>query len=364
MSLAVRQDNGLPFRADLEVGMGCVLHTVHPVLAGAEHNIVSVGRDCRVIREAPFQRLTLIVAQSQARQGNLTVCSVIKFDPVAQFVVIIPQAGDWIRHHLVDDNGAVGYGDALPVHPVAFLGVFITGAEPGNHFKSVHRQRIAFIAGHDRIFAAVNQVSVLIVQIYRLDGAGKLEFGVECLIDISLVGVVAEHHHPAVSFQADIGEQEFDPVSPIAQAQAFQVDNMIRTVPDLNPVGIFAVFVRHSGIVGGHDLTDHQSIIRTDDLASVVPDQTGFRSDGIGRATGRLLRCNQDHDRNQRSKTGQENKVHPDLPAAQFSGTGNRTASLGIRILIHGFPLLPDNYKSYKLYHKEQLSANSCTSLT
>ena len=160
------------------------------------------------------------------------------------------------------------------------------------------------------------------------------------------VGVVTEYHHPAVRRQADIGEQETDPVSPVAQADALQADGPVRTVPDLDPVGIFTVLVRHGGIVGGHDLADHQAVIHTLRFIFAVSHQAGLCGAGIGCPALRLLGRHQNEQHHQRDETGHDDKVHPGLSAAQFRGAGSRTASLHIRVFFHTLPLLPKTHKS------------------
>ena len=340
MALAVRQDDRLVFRADPEVGVRRVLDPVHPVLAGAQHQVVTAGGNLRAVREAPLERFPLVVAQPQALQGKIPVGRVVQLDPVAQLVLVVPQAGHGIRHDLVDHDAPVFHRDALAVLPVPFLGVFEPGTEPGHIFESAVRQGPAFVAGHDRVFAAVDQISVRIIKVYRLSDTAQLELRVESPVRIALVGVVAEHDHPSVCLQADIREQETDPVSLVAQAQTLEIDRMIGAVPDLDPVGIVAVLIRHCGGVGGHDLADYKSGIGAQVFMPAAFHHAGLCSGGIGCPADRFLRRDNDQYHDHGGNAEQQEEVHSGFPAAQFGCPGSGTAPLGIRIFFHPASLL------------------------
>ena len=228
MALAVAQDNRLVFSADPEIGMVYVRHVpVLPVFPGAEHEIVPVGRDHGAVREPPLQRPFLVVAQRKHIQLDIMIGGIAKFDPVDQLVLVIPQARQRVRHHFVDDHRSVGHGDAFPVGPVAFLGVLKSRAEPGNVGKSVLSQAPAFIAGHDRVFAAVDQIGVRVIQIYGFAQAAQLELRVEGQVYVCLVLVVAVDDRPSVRQQRDRREQELDAGAVVAQAHALQVDLVV-----------------------------------------------------------------------------------------------------------------------------------------
>ena len=179
----------------------------------------------------------------------------------------------------------------------------------------------------------------------------------EGTVDRSLVGFVAENDGPFIRRQIDFREKEADPVSFIAQADMLQVDCPVGTVPDLDPVTVLTVFIGHGSLIGRHNLTDHQSVIGADNLVLFALHQAGLGRGGIGRAVIRLFRRDEHQQDEHRDKTGQQDKVHPALPAAKLCCSGNRTASLVIRFPIHASPSLSVSHKSCKVYHKLYLTA-------
>ena len=282
VALAVAQDDRLVLRADAEVRVPNVGHVpVLPVLPAAEHKIVSVRRNHRAVREPPFQRPLLVVAQCEIAQRDVVARGVPKLNPVHQFVVVVPQPRHRVCHHFVDDHAAIGHGDALPVGLVPFLRVRVSRAEPCNALVFVPDQRPALVAGHDGIFNAVDQVGVRIVKENRLAKAAQLEFRVERKVHARLVFVVAVYDGSAVRRQRNRREKEFDARSVVAQANALQVNLMVRTVPDLDPVRISARLVRNRRFVRGHDLADPKALVsrgqfcRSFHFAAVRPDGPG-----------------------------------------------------------------------------------------
>ena len=311
---------------------------VHPVLSAAVHHIVASRRDHRPVREPPFQRPALVVAQGVVAQGNRPASGVIQLDPVYELVLVIPQSRDGVRHHLVDDHRAVGYRHAFPVLQMPLLRVGIPGAVPAHVFESRLRQRPALVAGHDGILAAVDQVCVGIVKIYRLPHAAQLEFRVEWPAGVALVRVAAEYDDPPVRLQVHRRKQESDAVPPVAQSHPLQVDGILRRVPDFHPVGIVTVLVRHRGGVAGHNLADHQSAVGAQPLLS-AGHLSVLRPHGIGRPPDGLLGGNQHQQHSRRRQNDQCNHVPPGASAPHPGGAGSRPASRSRLILHSASPL-------------------------
>ena len=248
--------------ADGKVGVADAGSAVVAILAGAEHDVVPVGSDHRVLGETPLEGPVFLVAEGVVFQADHLVGGVVQLNPVAELPVLVGEPREGVRHHFVDDNGAVGDGGG---HPVAFgprLGVFIPGADVGDLGPgAVGQQRPGGIAGHDGGGHLVDGVGAGVEQIHRLSHGGQLELGVEGLARLRLVGVVTVDHRALPGLQGYVGEQEANGVAPVGQAHTGQADVPVGAVPHFHPVGVFALVVGDAALVGGHQLADAQAVI-------------------------------------------------------------------------------------------------------
>ena len=315
-AVVVRQYDGIVLGADFEIGMGHAGGAVRPILAGAEHHIVPVGRHHRALGEAPLEGLVFLVAQGVVVQADGAVGGVVQFNPVAQLAILVGQAGDGVGHDFVDDQRAVGHHAFRDVGLVPRLGVFIPGAVQGGGGEAAVHQGPAFIPAHDGAGGLVDQVGVGVEQVHRLSHGGQLEFGMIGPAGLGGVGVRAEHHHPLVRLQRHVGEQEADGIVPVAQAHVFQADGRVRAVPHLHPVAVIAVLVGHGGLVGGHHFADDQALIGGADAGSRALHMAVRGAGGVGCPGNGILRAHQHNQRHQRDK---DNQRHHHADAALFS---------------------------------------------
>ena len=325
-AVVVRQHDGVMLGADFEIGMGHTGGAVRPILAGAEHHIVPVGRHHRALGEAPLEGLVFLVAQGVVVQADGAVGGVVQFNPVAQFAFLVGQAGDGVSHDLVDNQRAVRHHALRDVGLVSCLSVFIPGAVQGGGGEGTVHQGPAFVPAHDGAGGLVDQVSVRVEQVHRLSHGGQLEFGMIGLAGLSGVGIRAEHHHPLVRLQRHVGKQEADGIVPVAQAHVLQADGHVRAVPYLHPVAIIAVLVGYGGLVGGHHFADDQALIGGAHTGSSAPHMAVRGAGSVGRPGNGVFGAHQHNQRHQRDKDNQRHN-HADaalssLPAILRLGRG------------------------------------------
>ena len=303
--MIVSQHNGVMLGADFEIGMGHAGGAFRPILPGAEHHIVPMGRHHRALGEAPLEGLVFLVAQGVIVQADGAVGGVVQLNPVAQLAVLVGQAGDGVSHDLVDDQRAIGHHAFRDVRLVSRLGVFIPGTVQGGGREAAVHQGPAFIPAHNGAGGLVDQVGVGVEQVHRLSHGGQLEFGMIGPAGLGGVGVRAEHHHPLVRLQRHVGEQEADGIVPVAQAHVFQTDGRVRAVPHLHPVAVIAVLVGHGGLVGGHHFADDQALIGSAYAGCRALHMAVCGAGGVGRPGNGILGAHQHNHRHQRGKGNQ-----------------------------------------------------------
>ena len=112
---------------------------------------------------------------------------------------------------------------------------------------------------------------------------------------------------------------------------AFHVDVVVGAVVNFQPVRKIAVFVRHGGIVGAHDLADDQSFVL-----------------GVPNMTARLFGKDQIHQRQQRYEDQKKRQVRQVFILALFRSVVPRRAAFGLSrgIILHAQGLLSFLYVS------------------
>ena len=117
-------------------------------------------------------------------------------------------------------------------------------------------QNITLVGRHGGGNHFVDQVHIRIVQIEVIARGRNLELAVEGLGGVQLIGLIREHKHIAARFEHVGRKRKRNPISPVGQHHAFQIQVVSRAVIQLQPVAEIAVLIRYRRRVRRHDLVD------------------------------------------------------------------------------------------------------------